>query len=105
MTDKPDQPAGTKVLGDQYRLARFYYVRFKDQAANEWSCAQCVPTKLLERGFHTVRGLVNWDNKDLVVIGPIPNPPGLLSAFHRTQSAPAISRLREWIGPPDDNIA
>ena len=101
MIDKPDQTAGTKVLGDQYKRGRFYYVRFKDQASNEWSIAQCVPTKLLERGFHTIRGLVNWDNASLVVIGPVPNPPGLLSAFHR--QAPAIAKLQSWLDPNDGN--
>ena len=97
-----ESAAGTKVLGDQYRLARFYYVRFKDQAASEWSCAQCVPTKLLKRGFHTVRGLVNWDNPGLVVMGPVPNPPALLSAFHGRQP-PAISKLRNWLDPGDES--
>ena len=100
MIDKPDQTAGTKVLGDQYKRGRFYYVRFKDQASNEWSIAQCVPTKLLERGFHTIRGLVNWDNASLVVIGPVPNPP-LLSAFPR--QAPAITKLQSWLDPNDGN--
>lgn len=106
MTDTPAPAPGTKILGGQYRAGRFYYLRFKDQPTNEWSIGQCTATRPLELGFHTIRGLVNWDNSELVVIGPVPNPPGLLSAFHRNQPAPpAISKLRDWIGPSDDNVA